>query len=538
MRKTGLAGVVVLGFVLWLYRDPLGRLLTERPFRVRHRNTEFDVGHPGETRGATATTGEVQAAPPPDQDDESDAHLVTRDEDADEDGDEDEPHVDEVEAPTPSKRDLINIAIAQGQLAEGERLFRELEAELADETERIELEASYYFMRFAWGGDPDALPRLEAILQELPTEGSDVRPLVLRLLGQAYERFGNPDSALSMFEQAVSTPPNEREETLALTGLARVLSTLGRSEEAIARLSDALGRLGDRDLQRQLYAALGDLLKAQGQPELQAFVLDKLVELRPRDSSRLFSAAYAYSQVGLQDLALVHYLDLLSVDGDNATALNNVGVAYENLTLPIHSIQRYRQSADLGETLAMANIAKRLIAAGFADDARQVLKTAAEADEVHPNVGSHIAWLANQETQEAEREEQLIDDAKKKRRFVRAFASARFEGARSAGSLAGTWLFPDLTEIEIGEKDDGFVGIWMKGNKKMRLSGRIVNRSMTWTRAVWEVKNWAKTPLEYEFVDKAHGYGIASPTGDSVELFEKDNVAEPFSVLKRKTADE
>ena len=48
-------------------------------------------------------------------------------------------------------------------------------------------------------------------------------------------------------------------------------------------------------------------------------------------------------------------------------------------------------AAELGETLAMSNLASRYLAGGFIEDAHRLLNQGRTADNPHPNIGSGLA---------------------------------------------------------------------------------------------------------------------------------------------------
>jgi tetratricopeptide (TPR) repeat protein len=91
---------------------------------------------------------------------------------------------------------------------------------------------------------------------------------------------------------------------------------------------------------------------------------------------------------------LHHYDHVRSNAPDHVWALNNMGVAYRRLGLPIQAVAHYERARDAKNTLAMANLASDYMRAGFDASAERMLNEALEDESPHANVGSNLAELA------------------------------------------------------------------------------------------------------------------------------------------------
>ncbi len=122
-----------------------------------------------------------------------------------------------------------------------------------------------------------------------------------------------------------------------------------------------------------------------------AVSLESAVAITPNDTTLRFRMAHAFAQAGVNDVALLHYRATLRADESDADAQNNIGVAYENLDMPIQATNYFRSAAENGNTLEHANIANRFLNAGFVDEARALLDAASAFENPHQNLASHRA---------------------------------------------------------------------------------------------------------------------------------------------------
>ena len=120
----------------------------------------------------------------------------------------------------------------------------------------------------------------------------------------------------------------------------------------------------------------------------------------PNDADAQFAAAYAYSRSSVPLASLFHYDLLLDFSPDHGYALNNQGVVYSRLGLPIRAIGAFESASQHGSTLASANLATRLVGIGMTSSAEELLKAARANENVHRNV-----WAATEALEKAQAEE-------------------------------------------------------------------------------------------------------------------------------------
>lgn len=239
----------------------------------------------------------------------------------------------------------------------------------------------------------------------------------------------------------------------------------GRKQDAFEMLEGLLVRYPQKELQKNIYEEIAHLYKSDEDQELAALATEKMIECGKEDSEAYFSAAYAYSDVKLEKLSLLHYKKALKL-GKSPWALNNIGVQYDNLGMPIKSMEAYDKSIEKDNTLAAANRAYRLMDAGFIKEAKELLNQAKDKEDVHPNVHTALASIAKKEEAEEEKEKKIVEDAKQQKDFMRDYASKYFTKAEpkkaqgdfkiygkyeakvsvNKGKILITWEKPGFTE--------------------------------------------------------------------------------------------
>ena len=143
----------------------------------------------------------------------------------------------------------------------------------------------------------------------------------------------------------------------------------------------------------------------------------------------------------------------------------------------MHSVRTYNKAVERDETLASANLAYRLMNAGFAEETQQILDKAREQKEIHPNVGRAIAALSEKEEEESKTEQNALKTAREQETFLHSFAEAYFTKRPDSPSFSGVWRFPDGVEMRMTQKEDQIEATWVRNEKEYELTGRASNRA-------------------------------------------------------------
>jgi len=107
-----------------------------------------------------------------------------------------------------------------------------------------------------------------------------------------------------------------------------------------------------------------------------------------------------------------------------AVVWNNLGVAYNKLRMQAKSIEAYRRSEKMGETLAMSNLANKMLDVGFLAEAKLMCEAAVKIENYHENVGYSMSRLKEIPQEESKEEIEVLERAQVVCDFYREFGKA------------------------------------------------------------------------------------------------------------------
>ena len=285
-------------------------------------------------------------------------------------------------------------------------------------------------------GDQAAFAEVRATSDEAPTDA-----IVVEQLGMALLEFKEFAAAAFEFERAAGLSTADPASEIRLLGRAAVAYVQagepGRASNLEKRLVQVHARTGAGE--DEALIALQKTAEQNKEDDLLLGILERRVEVNPADSDLRFALAYKYSQVDQTELSAFHYLRVPET-ARSALTWNNLGVAFERLSMPIRSIQAYREAEAKGETLAMSNIAIKLLDAGFFDESMSTLETAMAIKDHHRNVDSNLNRAKSALEAEEQKEAEVLAKAAPTSAFYREFGAATARPLPD--ELSGTWLGP------------------------------------------------------------------------------------------------
>ena len=495
-----LAFVVCFTILAIIFREQL-RTLLRRVFEIKLKRGETEVSYrqlPEETEAKTDIRLEEKAAPerPIKEADDKTSKLEPR---------------------TPGEwgREMFH-ALLSGNVEDGETAFTQMQEAETDSVQRQKNEVLYLWLCYRYTSDTAALRRLEdlALSQE-----AEVSKDAYFWMGHSYETVGDFEKAAKAFDSAAQISQTESERAHNVTSTARCFFKGGRQQEGLEKIMQEIGKVTTPGITPILYEGLASLYQLAEDPELRALALEKVIESRPNDTQLRFAAAHSYGQTDLDHLSLLHYKTLLQFDPKNASALNNLAVQYEVLHMPMHSVRAYNKAVERDETLASANLAYRLMNAGFAEEARQILDKAREEKDIHPNVGGAIAALSEKEGEESKTEQNALKTAREQETFLHSFAEAYFIEKRDSPSFAGVWRFPDGVEMTMTQSGEQVEGKWIRDKIEYKLKGHASNRAarITTTRLL-QGRPFATILGGLASGEDSRGYIYLAPDGQKLFL--------------------
>ena len=235
---------------------------------------------------------------------------------------------------------------------------------------------------------------------------------VLNYLAQGFELYQDYAASALTYEAGAKVARDDRGR-LQLLKLAAVAHARAGAREAssavIAEMKTHLQTSGTGEI--ELLNALRGLVEIDKDNDASVVLMERIVDIDPSDTNARFDLAYKYSQMGNSDLALFHYLRI-PTEERTAMTWNNIGVAFQNLELSAKSIDAFRRAEQMGETLAMSNIAEKLTTAGFLRETQQECDNALKKDRYHYNVVTTLARLKGMPDNENTKEGNLLENIK------------------------------------------------------------------------------------------------------------------------------
>jgi len=188
-----------------------------------------------------------------------------------------------------------------------------------------------------------------------------------------------------------------------------------------------------------LISALRKVADYEGDTDHIFGLTERLLYLQPSDTDARFTLAYKYSQANQDDVSLFHYLRIPFQERSAAT-WNNLGVEFDHFDLPGKSVEAYRKAEELDETLAMSNLAYKLINAGFLYEAEELCKKAMNIKAYHKNVSHTISRIKDIPEEETKKEKEIVDKAKPLCEFYKEFGDTLLKA--DAPAHDGQWQGP------------------------------------------------------------------------------------------------
>ncbi|MEH6457942.1 MAG: hypothetical protein V7749_16560 [Cocleimonas sp.] len=340
-------------------------------------------------------------------------------------------------------------AFEEGRLEDAQVAFKKYALDEKNEVQFEENKAFYLYLRFEKGQDNSAIDELEYLSRTGKTEDSKFNTLMLLSFclrdGMQYHK------EVKLWRTTIEEAKSEYLKTRAIVNLAYALNREEDSSiEAKSLLTDCL-LTAKEDVQKALlYEALSQVEKTLGNKSLAIYCKDKSLEFDLNNRDELFNSAYAASDEDIDEISISNYIKLIRIDGNNSTALNNLGVRAQEAGLKIKAIDQYKKSSRQNNTLAMANQGYLLLGAGFTDEAENIAKKALMEEEPHQNVHSLITEINERKDKQNNDWDKLSKKALGRQKIIREYTEQFYLG--SPKLLEGEWsidgTYPITTRID------------------------------------------------------------------------------------------
>jgi len=350
---------------------------------------------------------------------------------------------------------------AEGEKRISDAYLASAEGNIQKNKEAWEAYKEFNRLRFGKGGKVN---RIEELARTYP-ENDEIH----RYLGKSYEVFKEYGKAATCFQHAANVGAEPRAKARAIGDAAIAFLKAGQ-EDDVRNLTVELKQMLQKNDQvgEVVVSALRDLAELQNNSDFDLGLGELLLEMHPDDADVRFDVAYKYSQRDQDELSLFHYVRIPRGER-SATALNNLGVQYEHFKLQHNSVIAYRQSEEQKGTLAMSNLANKLISVGYLKEAMEICERALKIEDYHKNVVSAIERIKELPSDEEKKEKELVEKAATYSKFYRRFGEALTKVDLSDD--VGMWDGPKC-RLRIEIKDGTFIA---EGDYEVPSRGLIAN---------------------------------------------------------------
>lgn len=283
-----------------------------------------------------------------------------------------------------------------------------------------------------WLGKDGSLGRLEALAKEKPGNSD-----VLNYLAESYQAFDEEEKAAVTFVKSASEEKDKTRELLRMGEAAKAYARAKNNSELnklILEIKEKSKLLNDGEI--TLLELLSDIADIQNDKTSYLTFLERLLDLKPDDHDSRFNLAYGHSNEDREALALFHYLKIPH-QNRGAMTWNNVGVSYSELGLDGKSIESYRVAEEKDETLAMDNIARKLLSAGFYNEAQEQCDKAKKLKDYNKNVDDTTFKLKKKKEEEVKKAKDLLDALKPVHEFFVQYGRAAAK--ENITDIKGSW---------------------------------------------------------------------------------------------------
>lgn len=303
----------------------------------------------------------------------------------------------------------------------------------------------YYRILHGKGGD---FIRFEALAKKHPENVN-----VQKFLALAYKKYDDHSKAAIIFKRAAEISKDKNIE-LSLYGKAAISFAKDHQNQEMNLMISKMKALTTEveDSENELIETLREIAEITSDKDLYFGVTEQLLKINPGDNASRFNLAYQYSNNDQDELSFFHYLKIPHIER-NQYSWNNLGVAYELCKMNNNSVKAYKQAEQMGNTLAMSNMAKQLIYTGFLEEAEEICNRAFKIKDYHKNVLADVSRIKAIPEEEEKKEKAILERVKPLSEFYREYGCASLRD--NPGDLKGQWHSP-LCGLTVMIRDNSF----------------------------------------------------------------------------------
>ncbi len=322
------------------------------------------------------------------------------------------------------------------------------DAQQPEARESWEAAKEHHRLAFGKGGK---LANLEK-LAKAHNENSDVH----KYLAMSYRDYDQNAKAAEHFQLAAERADSDAGKMERYGDAVLALIDSGENEKAKKLIDQvkALARSVENG-EQGLIKMMRQVAEKQKNNNAVLGLIERLLQITPDDTDSRFKLAYGYSQANLEGVALFHYLNIHYPDRGGGT-WNNLGVQFNHFDLVGKAVEAYRRAEELGDTVAMSNLAFNFIKGGFFKEADDICSKAMQVKEYDKRVNQAITSLKELPDEETKKQEEIVSKALPLSEFFRGFGHALLQ--LEPTDQEGRWQGPDC-ELKVTVKNGVFFAV-------------------------------------------------------------------------------
>jgi tetratricopeptide (TPR) repeat protein len=292
-----------------------------------------------------------------------------------------------------------------------------------------------YFRLFI--GKGGKLDRLKDIAEKHPNSAR-----TLSYLATIYDTFNQHTLSADTYMRAYAAADKPQKKA-EFAGAAVKQFSISNQSERMTETLKILRKISSEtpSTEAELLNSIIDLAERDKNQDAELAALERLLELEPDNHNNRFNLAFKHSDHGNNELAIYHY-QMIPAAERSAMAWNNLGAAFDQLSFPAKAVESFKRGSEMGETLAMSNLANKLLNVGFVEEAQANLdKALAASGTPHKNVGYVLTALQDVPEEEEKKQSKLAENVRPRVAFLQQLGLA--VASNEPENVGETWQAPD-----------------------------------------------------------------------------------------------
>lgn len=289
---------------------------------------------------------------------------------------------------------------------------------------------------------------------------------LLRDLAAAYAHYQDYASAAKVNEQEAASASDTK---VKLSALIRAATNHRKNKDNFSAsriIEEMRSVVNNNETEAQFLRGITNLFEEK---DIECVCAEeRLLALNPADTGTRFNLGLAYQNRSTYQaaLSLYHYLRIPE-NQLSSIGWNNLGVAYARNDIGGLAVDSYKKAESEGETLAMSNLANKLIEAGFLEEARKKCENARSTSDYDKRIDDAFVRLKEVESTE---QEQVKETQLKAAPISQFYSHAGEALSKSHTSIVGHWQH-DKCLVNFTHDGDKLIGLGTYQTKREQPTG-------------------------------------------------------------------